>query len=141
MSESTAFVLDSFALLAYLQDEPVAARIEKLLDSAGKDKCRLFLSLINLGEILYIVERRGGVVKAHDTLALIRQLPIEIPSVDEQLVLEAAHIKANHTLSYADAFAVATAIQENATVLTADPEFQSVEALVKVEWLQSPEQE
>jgi predicted nucleic acid-binding protein len=139
MIESAVFVLDSFALLAYLQDEPVAARIEKLLDAAGKEKCRLFLSLINLGEILYIVERRGGVVKAHDTLALIQQLPIGVVQVDEPLVLEAAHIKANHTLSYADAFAVATAIQENATVLTADPEFQAVDALVKVEWLQMPE--
>lgn len=139
MSTSTAFVLDSFALLAYLQDEPVAPRIEKLLDNAEKEKCHLFLSLINLGEILYITERRGGVVKAHDALALIRQLPIEIPPVNEQTVFAAAHIKANHTLSYADAFVVATAIQENATVITADPEFQSVETLVKVEWLQIPE--
>jgi len=139
MSDPTAFVLDSFALLAYLQDELVAPRVEKLLDNAGREKCRIFLSLINLGEILYITERRGGVVKAHDTLALIRQLPIEIPQVDEQTVFAAAHIKANHTLSYADAFVVATAIQENATVITADPEFQSVDALVKVEWLQIPE--
>ena len=139
MSESSAFVLDSFALLAYLQDEPVADRIEKLLDNARKGKCHLFLSMINLGEILYIVERRGGVVKAHDTLALIRQLSIEVLPVEEQTVLEAAHIKANHTLSYADAFAVATALQQNATVLTADPEFRSVEALVKLEWLHSPE--
>ncbi len=139
MSDSTAFVLDSFALLAYLQDEPVSARIEKLLDNAGKEKCRLFLPLINLGEILYIIERRGGVVKAQDVLALIRQRPIEIPSVDEQLVFEAAHIKANHILSYAYAFVVATAIQENATVLTADPEFQAMETLVNVEWLQPPE--
>ena len=139
MTEPTAFVLDSFALLAYLQDEPAATRIEKLLENAKKEKCQLLLSLINLGEILYITERRGGVAKTHDTLALIRQLPIMIPSVDEQTVLAAAHIKANHTLSYADAFVVATAMQENAAVLTSDPEFQTVETLVKVEWLGDPE--
>lgn len=138
MTELTAFVLDSFALLAYLQDEPAATRIEKLLENAKKEKCRLLLSLINLGEILYITERRGGVVKAHDTLALIRQLPIMIPPVDEQTVFAAAHIKANHTLSYADAFVVATAMQEDATVLTSDPEFQSIETLIKVEWLEKP---
>jgi len=139
MTESTSFVLDSYALLAYLQDEPAGSRIEKLLDNATKEKCRLFLSLINLGEILYIVERRGGIAKAQDALALIRQLPIEIPLVDEQMVFTAAHIKANHTISYADAFAVATALKENAVVVTADPEFQSVETVVQVEWLQSPE--
>lgn len=139
MTEPTAFVLDSYALLAYLQDEPVGIRIEKLLENARKEKCRLFLSLINLGEILYIIERRGGIAKAQDVLALIRQLPVEIPLADEQTVFAAAHIKANHAISYADAFVVATAIQENAVVVTADPEFQSVETVVQVEWLRSPE--
>lgn len=139
MTEPIAFVLDSYALLAYLQDEPVGSRVEKLLDNAKKGKCRLYLSLINLGEILYIIERRGGIAKAQDALALIQQLPLEIPLVDEQTVLAAAHIKANHTISYADAFVVATAFQENATVVTADPEFQSVETVVQVEWLQNAE--
>ncbi len=137
MAESTAFVLDSFALLAYLQDESVASRIEKLLENAGKEKCRLFLSMINLGELLFITERRGGVAKAQDALALIRQLPIEIVPADEQTVFAAAHIKANHSLSYADSFVVAIAIQENATIVTGDPEFQSIEKLAKVEWLQA----
>lgn len=139
MAETTTYVLDSFALLAYLQDEPVAARIEKLLENAGKEKCRLFLSMINVGELLYITERRGGVAKAQDALALIRQLPIEVMPADEQIIFAAAHIKANHPLSYADSFVVAIAMQEDATILTGDPEFQSVEALVKVEWLQAPE--
>ena len=136
MTEPKNFVLDSYAVLSYLQDEPASSRIEKLLDNAAKGKCRLILSLVNLGEILYIVERRGGIAKAQDALALIRQLPVEILPVDEQAVFTAAHVKANHAISYADAFVVATAIEENATVVTADPEFQSVETVVQVEWLQ-----
>jgi ribonuclease VapC len=59
-----------------------------------------------------------------------------IVPLDEQIVFAAAHIKANHAISYADCFAVATALQENATIVTGDPEFQSVEAIAKVEWLQ-----
>ena len=135
MAEKTAFVLDTFALLAYLKDEPAAARIEKVLELAGKDKCRLFTSTMNLGELLYITERRGGISKAQDALALIRQLPIEILPADEQAIFSAAHIKAAHTLSYADAFAVAAAVHEQAVVLTGDPEFESVAELVNVEWL------
>jgi ribonuclease VapC len=135
VTESAVFVLDSFPLLAYLQDEPTASRIEKLLDNAGKEKCRLLLCIINLGEILYITERRGGLVKAQDTLALIQQLPIEILPADEQTVFAAAHIKANYTISYADAFVAAIGIQENATLITADPEFHAVEEIVDVEWL------
>ncbi len=139
MAESAAFVLDSFALLAYLQDESAAARLEKLLENAGKEKCHLFLSIINLGEILYITERKGGVAKAQDALALIRQLPIKIVAADEQIVFVAAHIKANHSVSYADSFAIAIGIQENATVITSDPEFHAVENIVQVEWLQTME--
>jgi ribonuclease VapC len=139
MTEVVTFVLDSFALLAYLQDEPVAGRIERLLGNAANGKCHLFLSLINLGEILYITERRGGLAKAQDTLGLIQQLPIQVLSVEDRAVLAAAHIKANHAISYADSFAVAIALQENATVVTGDPEFHSVETIVQVEWLQAPE--
>ena len=51
------------------------------------------------------------------------------------VTLEAAHIKASHPLSYADAFVVAVAINQKAIVLTGDPEFESVETLVNVEWL------
>lgn len=138
MADSSAYVLDSFALLAYLQDEPVASRVEQLLENAGKEKCRIFLSIINLGELLYITERRGGVAKAQDALALIQQLPIVVVPADEQVVFAAAHTKANHTLSYADAFVVAVAVQESAIILTGDPEFQSVESIVKVEWLEMP---
>jgi ribonuclease VapC len=136
MNGETTFVLDSFALLAYLQDEPVAPRIEKLLENARKEKSRLLLSIINLGELLYITERRGGIARAQDTLALIRQLPIEIMPADEQTVFAAAHIKANHAISYADSFVVAIAMQQDAVILTGDLEFQSVEALIQVEWLE-----
>lgn len=136
MASQPAFVLDTFALLAYLKNEPAAARIEKVLETAGKEKCRLFVSIINLGEILYITERRGGVSKAQDVLALIRQLPIEILPADEQAVFSAAHIKASYALSYADVFAVAAALRENAVILTSDPEFAIVESIVTVEWLE-----
>jgi ribonuclease VapC len=54
---------------------------------------------------------------------------------NRDLILDAAHIKAQHALSYADAFAVASAFRENAIVLTSDPEYKTVEDLVTVEWL------
>jgi len=76
------------------------------------------------------------VARTQDALALIRQLPIQILAVDEQAVFSAAHIKANFTLSYADAFAVAAAINERAVILTGDPEFEAVKSIIDVEWLE-----
>src|SRR5574341_1785663 len=102
MANQPAFILEAFALLTYLRDEPAASRIEKLLENARQGKCRLYLSIINLGEILYITERRGGVAKVQDALALLRQLPVEVLPADEQTIFAAAHIKANYPVSYAD---------------------------------------
>jgi len=135
MTERSAFVLDTFALLAYLQDEAGASRVESLLKNAANEKCHLFISIMNLGEMLYIIERRGGITKSQDALALIRQLPIEVLPADEQAVFDAAHIKASHTLSYADAFAVVAALRKSAVLLTSDSEFESVLSLIDVEWL------
>ncbi len=135
MTSSPVFVLDSFALLAYLNGEPGQERIVALLTQAQAGKCRLLLCTINLGEILYTVERRRGLSKAQQTQALIESLPIEEVPADRSLVLDAAHIKANHPISYADAFVAALAARESATVLTGDPEFENLKELVTVEWL------
>lgn len=136
MVNQPAFILDTFALLAYLQDEPTASRIEKLLENARQGKCRLYLSIINLGEILYITERRGGVAKVQDALALLRQLPVEVLPADEQTIFAAAHIKANYTVSYADSFAIVVAQTVGGTLITGDPEFRAVKDIVNIEWLQ-----
>lgn len=135
MAEQPVYVLDSFAVLAYLSGEPGSAVVEEVLINAADGACRVMLSIINLGEVLSITERSGGLHRAQEALGLIRQLPIEILPADEQLVFAAAHIKANHALAFADAFAVAAGLQVGGTVLTGDPEFRTVEALVSIEWL------
>jgi predicted nucleic acid-binding protein len=79
------------------------------------------MSWINLGEVAYIVERLAGTDRArHVVQDLQRQLTLDAPSGAR--VLEVAHIKAGHSMAYADAFAIATAIAHGATLLTGDPE-------------------
>lgn len=129
------FVLDSFALLAYLNAEAGCERVVQVLTEARQGKARALLCAINLGEILYIVERKRGLVRAQQAQALLESLPIQVVDAGRDLVLEAAHIKANHAISYADAFAAALARRENGVLLTGDPEFASVAGLVAVEWL------
>jgi ribonuclease VapC len=128
-------VLDSFALLVYLNDEPGKRRVEEILSLAEKRECRVVLCLINLGEVLYLTERRRGLTKAQQVQALVESLPLELLEATRDLVLDAAHIKAQHALSYADAFVVAVSLRERGVVLTGDPEFQDVESLVQLEWL------
>jgi ribonuclease VapC len=135
VTSKPVFVLDSFALLAYLNDEPGQERVVELLTQAQEGKCRLLFCTITLGEILYIVERWRGLAKAQQIQALLESLPIEEAPADRGLVLDAAHIKASHPISYADAFVAALALRESAPVLTGDPEFESVQGLIQLEWL------
>lgn len=136
-ADPSVYALDSFALLAYLEGEPGKTRVEELLAAAQSGKNAIYLSLINLGEVLYIIEREQGLFLAHQALAAVDQLPLRIVEVSRATVLAAAHIKAHHALSYADAFAVATALEHHGVLVTGDPEFRSVAdiALVAVEWL------
>jgi predicted nucleic acid-binding protein len=133
--EAARYVLDSFAMLAFLQGEAGIARVKAILQSAGRGECSVYLSWINLGETLYITEREQGFWRALQALARAQALPIQMVEASPQAVLDAAHIKARYPLSYADAFAVAAALSEKAIILTGDPEFRALEGLAEVEWL------
>jgi len=137
VTNKSVYLLDSFALLAYLNDEAGCTRVQEILALAESRKCRVVMCLVNLGEVLYITERERGLAMAQGVLALTESLALELLDASRDLVLDAAHIKANHPLSYADAFATAAAVRENAVVVTGDPEFKSVEELIKIEWLGS----
>ena len=132
-AEANSYVLDSYAILAYVGGEKGEARVREVLDQARAGRCRTFLSVINLGEVAYIVERERGAAKAGETLGLVDQLPIDVLPATKEAVLSAAHIKAKFPIAYADAFAVAAAQILGATVLTGDPEFDSVKQLIAVE--------
>jgi len=93
------------------------------------------MCIINLGEIIYLIEREQGLAKAYEALAAIQKLPMEIVPSDNQTVLDAAHIKVNHAMSYADAFVVVCARNLNGIILTGDKEFESAEEIIEVEWL------
>ena len=129
------YIWDSFALLAFLEGEPSADRIRVILQAAQEERALVYLSVINLGEVLYITERERSLVIAQQVLAAIEQLPLELLEASQTRVLAAAHIKANYPISYADAFAVAAAQEFQATVVTGDPEFAKVTAIIRVEWL------
>ena len=130
-----AYVFDSFAVVGYLANEPSAPFIRDLLKQARKGAVELWLSVINYGEVLYIVERERGLQAAQRTIGIIDQLPIAIADVDREMVFSAAHFKARYPMSYADAFSAVLARVKNAELLTGDPEFKSVETEIAIHWL------
>ena len=129
------YVLDSFALLAYLADERGAGLVRTVLEHGQRQAGNVRLSIINLGECVYIIEREQGLPAAHKAIAAIEQLPIEVASANRAQTFAAAHIKAHYRVSFADAFAIALAQESAGTVVTGDPEFKEVEKLISILWL------
>lgn len=117
-------VLDSWAVLRFLEDSPPAAgAVEELLEHS-----RPLMSWINLGEVHYVLRRAAGEDAAIETVRDLRaRIDVRLP--DESQILTAAQIKADNPMSYADAFAVALALDSDAEVWTGDPEMFIVDAL------------
>lgn len=130
------YVLDSFALIAHLENEKRGANVTSILKEAqDTEDVTLYMSAINLGEVYYITMRERGEEKAEEVLSFIKLLPIQIIEPDLDLTLKAAKLKAKYSAAYADCFAASLAIEKDVPVITGDPEFKSMEKEVKVEWI------
>jgi predicted nucleic acid-binding protein len=130
-----SYVLDSFALIAHFEDEAGGEKVRSLLKSAREGKTKLYLSIINFGEIYYNTLRERGIEKADETKLIIEQLPIIIIDADKPITIEAAKLKALYPVAYADCFAAALGVMKKSKVVTGDPEFKKFIKSVKLEWI------
>ena len=129
-------LLDSYALLVYLNKEDGYEKVRAVLANAQQSSLPVLMNELNVGETYYILYRKRGHEQAEYFLdTVMAGLPVAMISNDFNVVISAAKIKAQHALSFADCFAVATAQRENAVILTGDPEFKNVEKFVEIDWL------
>ena len=138
MAGINSYVLDSFALIGFLENEKFASRVESLLKQARKGKTVVYLHALHLGEVYYITLREQSQNMADLACARIKSFPVRyIDIIDDELLRNAGWLKANYPISYADAFAASLAITRNSSLLTGDPEFKKLEKKesVSIEWL------
>ena len=128
-------VLDSWALIAFFEDEQAAEAVEKILEQAAAAKHKLLISVVNWGEIYYNTRREVSEAAAEQKLKEIAAMPIEIVGADLHLTKQAAHYMATKKMSYADCFGAALAKIRNAEFVTGDPEFKLLEKEIKINWL------
>jgi len=129
-------VLDSFALLAYLNKEDGFEKVRKVLAKAQESGDCVLMNEINVGETFYILYRERGPEKAEYFLdTILAGLPVEMVGNSLENVIDAARIKAQYPLLFANCFAAATAQREKAALITGDPEFSNIEHIVKIDWI------
>ncbi|HAY22456.1 MAG TPA: VapC toxin family PIN domain ribonuclease [Desulfobacterales bacterium] len=127
------YVLDSYAILALVEDEPGAQAVAAIILN---EKAEPYLSIINLGEAYYIVLRRQGEDAAAELGHAVRQEDrLVIAEATWPRVKAAAGIKAGGGLAYADAFGLGLAQELGACLVTGDPELRVAAAKVNVELL------
>jgi ribonuclease VapC len=106
-----------------------------MLDQAVAQGWAMLINAINVGEIIYITQRRFGEQKKLEVFLHIRRMGMKILPCPNDLIFRAAELKARYPISYADAFALASTIEHAATLVTGDPEFKHVEHMVKIVWV------
>ena len=128
------FVFDSHALLKFFQKEKGYEKVLHLLEEMKKTGATKYINAIHLGEIIYMTKREFGDQKKLEVLANMERLEFRVLPVPNQLIFQAAEYKAQFPISYADCFALASAMEHQAAIVTGDPDFKKVQHLVEILW-------
>jgi len=133
--KAKAYVLDSWAVIAYLEDEPSGEQVEELIATAHEEQIPIYMSVINVGEVWYTMAREISEEEANASVKMLRDLRIQFEDADWELTQEAARFKSKNKMSYADAFAAALAKIKKADLVTGDGEFKPLDGEIKISWI------
>jgi ribonuclease VapC len=128
-------ILDSYALMAFFEDEPGADLVRDLILKAEENKVDLLMSVVNLGEVWYSIARTNSPEVADQYIGEIDGMAIEVVDADWALTRQAATFKVNGNISYGDCFAAALAKSHKAELVTGDKEFKALDGEIKISWI------
>jgi len=129
------YVLDSYAMIAYFEDEPGADRVAQILRQLIHGKAKGYMSVVNWGEVYYNTMREEGVAEAEKVILQLDKFPIQVVEVNRDFAYEAAKLKGKYRISYADCFAVALGVKLDASLVTGDPDFKKLRERIRIQWI------
>lgn len=133
-----AYVLDANAVLDYSENGPGGPTVERIISEASRRQASLAISVVNWGEVYYWLWKKRGEEAARKNLLSLAHLPIELVPVDLAQALKAAELKALHRIPYADCIAASLALHRQATLVTADRDFEKLGHHFPILWLSRP---
>jgi predicted nucleic acid-binding protein len=135
LEKGDRMLLDTSGFLAFLWAEAGGKRVREAVLLARKGVADLALSEMSLAEAFSVVGRKRGQTATDQTLRLVRSLPLRLVPCPLDLLLDAARLRIRHGLHFADCVVAATALRENRTVWTCDPDFRELAGEVRVVFL------
>ena len=133
--KAKAYVLDTWAVIAYLEDEPSGEQVEDLIATAHEEQIPIYMSVVNVGEVWHTMAREISEEEANASVKSLRDLWIQFENADWELTQEAARFKSKNKMSYADAFAAALSKNKKADLITGDKEFKPLDGEIKILWV------
>jgi len=133
--KAKAYVLDTWAVIAYLEDEPSGEQVEDLIATAHEEQIPIYMSVVNAGEVWYTIAREVSEEDANASVKSLRDLRIQFEDANWEITQEAARFKSKNKMSYADAFAAALAKVKKADLVTGDGEFKPLDGEIKISWV------
>ena len=136
MSPKTkAFVLDSWTVIAFFEDEPAGKKIADLIANAHEDGIPIYMTVVNVGEVWYITAREISEEVANNIVKELNDLKIEFVDANWEITQNAARFKSKNRMSYADCYAAALTRIKNGVLVTGDTEFNAIEAQIDIQWV------
>jgi predicted nucleic acid-binding protein len=132
------YVFDANALLDLVEAGPGVGKVEQLLQAALRNQALVLTSVLNWGEVFYLLWQHRGEEKARQTIANLSRLPIQIVVVDFLQALQAGELKALHKIPYVDCVAAALAILHGAVLVTSDRDFEKLGRHFPILWIARP---
>jgi predicted nucleic acid-binding protein len=130
------YILDSSAILRYVDDEAGAARVSEIIKSHLAGRCAAIISALHWGEVAGITCKIHGKPAMEALLSRLSAFGLQVVPADADRAVRAALIKLKRKLPYVDAFGVELAADSGEHVfVTADFDFKAVGRDVKVEFL------
>jgi predicted nucleic acid-binding protein len=131
------YILDANAVLRYLESGPGdgSEKVLAIIEDTKRDAAQVWMSVVNLGEVLYVLMKTVDETTALQTIRSLQQV-ISIADADMERTTQAAMLKYRYKLDYADSFAAALAMEYNATIVSATPAFEKLER--KLKWMKLP---
>jgi predicted nucleic acid-binding protein len=131
------YVLDANAVLRYfgVSEGHGTNKVRTLFEQAERGQARLSMSVISLGEVLYVLLKHVGESRARHYVQVLQHV-VTMIEADAAQALGAAEIKHKYKLGYADSFAAMLALTLKATLVSADPTFEKLGKTLK--WVRLP---
>ncbi|MCI0474584.1 MAG: type II toxin-antitoxin system VapC family toxin [Ignavibacteria bacterium] len=120
------YILDTSALLTYIEDEDGADKVDALLIEAENGEADIYIAFISITEVYYITLQEKDEIEALRRVILIQRLAVKIVESYEAINLAAGKLKAINRISLADSYIAAVCRAYSGTLVHKDPEFEKL---------------